>query len=123
MLLLFALQWTDGNSGYYNFSQYVNIVLDGNVCDQPSVLSITFTQAVKLFSIFSTIPMTETITNSATGVAVPKSMQYQEHLRDFENIVYFAPQNFEKWLLAASCLSVYLPVRMEQLVSHRMDFC
>ena len=69
-------------------------MLDGNVCDQHSVLSITFTQAVKLFSTLTTIPMAETITNSATNVAVPNVMQCMEHLRNFENIVYFATQNF-----------------------------
>jgi hypothetical protein len=64
-------------------------MFDGNVCDQHSVLSITFNQAVKLFWILSTIPMAETIRFNTTVVAVPSGMQYQEHLRDFINIVYF----------------------------------
>jgi hypothetical protein len=37
--------------------------------------------------------------------------------------VSFAPsQNFEKWLLASSCLSVCLSVRMNQMGSHSTDF-
>jgi hypothetical protein len=67
-------------------------MLDGNVCYQHSVLSITFNQAVKLFSNLSTIPMAETITYGATVVAVPSGMQHQEHLKDFINIVYFYPK-------------------------------
>jgi len=46
--------------------------------------------------------MAENIMNSATDVAVSNGMQYQDHLRDFENIVYFTPQNCEKRLLASS---------------------
>jgi hypothetical protein len=42
--------------------------------------------------------MAETIRNSATVVAVPNGMQYQEHLRDFKNVVYFAPKVFPHFL-------------------------
>jgi hypothetical protein len=50
--------------------------------------SITFSQAVKVFSNLSTISMAETINKSDSFVAVPSDMQYQEHLRDFVNLFF-----------------------------------
>jgi hypothetical protein len=35
---------------------------------------------------------------SAAFVAVPSGVQYQEHLRDFINIVYFDPKVFPNFL-------------------------